>query len=130
MKHLLNSRSERGFSSLEIAAAVTSGVLVVAFALSMAFDLKNQESDASARRAAKILAATAENAKVAGDQLIVSAATKEEAIGLLNDGVAGKGAFEDFEYKVNLSERRQKKVLRYLNFEDGNLVYDGGDDID
>lgn len=130
MKQFQRKKAERGFSNLEIIATVASGLLVAMFTISMVWDLRGQESESSARRSAKILAETAENARVAGDQLIVSAADKEAAVGLLTEGVAGEGAFGDFEYKVNLSDRRQKTVLRYLNFEDGNLVYDGDADID
>lgn len=117
-------------SRLEILVALTSLGVVMVFAVSMAFDLRDQESQSSARRAAKILAATAENARVAGDRRITSATTKEEAIGLLAEGVVGEGVFEEFEYKVNLSDERRAKVLRFLDFKDGNLVYDGDPDID
>ena len=123
-------RRSAGFSVAEVLASVVLVAGLCAIAIPWLGSVGREDPAESAKRTAKIVAATAENAKIAGDQTLTHALNAEAAVGMLSDGVRGEGAFEEFEYKVHIPERQRMNVLRYLKYEEGNLQYDGSADFD
>ncbi|MGI9240242.1 MAG: type IV pilin protein, partial [Verrucomicrobiales bacterium] len=112
-------RNQRGFSLVEMLVVIMVIGILAAIAIPLITNVLARSNEATIQRNAQSVAALASQAMHAGNTSLNDAATKEEALTLLVDGVTGADSFENVLFRLPLSPNEQTRVLPFL-VHDGN----------
>ena len=122
MLNVLNFR-QRAFTLTE---AILAMVLIggfVAITVPMIGKVTSTTKETTTLRNAQALASTAGQARHAGNTSVSFAATKEDAIKLLSEGVYGEGEFSGTRFHVGLDAGEQEEVAEFVDFENGLMTF-------
>lgn len=122
--HSPKSRSQGGFSLVELILTITIIGVIAGIAVPIIQNVFQRGVEASARRNAQAIAGVASSAVAAGSTAINDASDKAAAVALLTTGVKGEGQFAENIFVIHLEEEERAKSLKYLEFKDGELAFD------